>query len=281
MAYFAGQQIDPDMIFGKVARQFLPQILPGMIGLFLASVLASVMSSCDAFMISSSGLFTENAYKKLIPHKSQNHYLTVARLVSFLVVIGGVGFAYWLPGVIKGLEIFWKVPSMMGIAFWLGLFWRSMTGAGAWASTIAGFGAWFLTTRSFFISFLSNLPVADSWRFVIERSWGMEMYLPWQMVFYLVIGSVVGIVVSLFTNKVEQEKLENYYALLRTPVKLGEKVLEPCTLPEGAIVPPRNVLFPNTNLEISKPSKNATIGFLVGWVLVAGIILVVVLISRG
>ena len=281
VAYFAGQQFDPDLIFGKVARQFLPQILPGMIGLFLASVLASVMSSCDAFMISSSGLFTANAYKKLIPHKSQNHYLTVARLVSLMVVLGGVAFAYWLPGVIKGLEIFWKVPSMMGIAFWLGLFWRRMTSAGAWASTIAGFSAWFLTTRSFFISFLENLPFADSWRLVIERSWGIEMYLPWQMVFYLVIGTVVGIVVSLFTKMVKQEKLENYYALLRTPVKGGEKVLDPCTLPEGAVVPPRNVLFPNMNLEISKPSRNGILGFVVGWMFVVGIILMVVLISRG
>jgi len=191
-----------------------------------------------------------------------------------------VGFAYWLPGVIKGLEIFWKVPSMMGIAFWLGLFWRSMTSAGAWASTIAGFSAWFLTTRSFFISFLKDLPVVDSWRLVIQRSWGIEMYLPWQMVFYLIIGVLAGIAVSLFSKKVEKEKLENYYALLRTPVKLGEKVSEPCTLPEGSIVPQRNVLFPNSNLEISKPSRNGILGFVAGWVFVIGIILVVVLISR-
>ncbi len=281
VAYFADQSFNPDLVFGKVARDFLPQIMPGMIGLFLASVLASVMSSCDVFMIASSGLFTENAYKKLIPNKTQNHYLLIARIVSFLVVLGGVIFAYWLPGVIKGLEIFWKVPSMMGIAFWLGFFWRRATSAGALASTLAAFGVWFLTEQSFFVAFLNNLPYAESLRFVIERSWGVEIYLPWQMIFYLVIGVVVGIVVSLFTKKVDQEKLENYYSLLRTPVKIGEKVLEPCTLPEGTVVPPRRAFMPKSSLEIPRPVLNDVLGFLVGWIFVVTIILVVFMISKG
>ncbi len=239
------------------------------------------MSSCDVFMIASSGLFTENAYKKLIPNKTQNHYLLIARIVSFLVVLGGVIFAYWLPGVIKGLEIFWKVPSMMGIAFWLGFFWRRATSAGALASTLAAFGVWFLTEQSFFVAFLNNLPYAESLRFVIERSWGVEIYLPWQMIFYLVIGVVVGIVVSLFTKKVDQEKLENYYSLLRTPVKIGEKVLEPCTLPEGTVVPPRRAFMPKSSLEIPRPVLNDVLGFLVGWIFVVTIILVVFMISKG
>ena len=38
------------------------------------------------------------------------------------------------PGVVKGLEIFWMICPMMGITFWLGLFWRRTTVAGAWAS---------------------------------------------------------------------------------------------------------------------------------------------------
>ena len=36
-----------------------------------------------------------------------------------VVVACGVVFAFWLPGVVAGLEIFWKIAPMMGISFWL------------------------------------------------------------------------------------------------------------------------------------------------------------------
>jgi len=279
VVFFAGRNIEPDKVFGAVAGHFLPRILPGILGVFLAAILASVMSSCDAFMISSSALFTENVYKHLIPARKKEHYITVGRIASVLVVAGGVGFAYWLPGVVAGLEIFWKITSMMGIAFWLGLFWRRTTPAGAWAATVTAFGLWWLTTQSFFISFMGNFPAAESLRFVIEKNTGPEIYLPWQMLFYLAAGTLAGIIVSLFTKSVDPEKLDNFYALIRTPVRLGEKVPEPCTLPEGAVVPEKRNIFPNTNLEIMVPSRISVIGFLAGWACVAVIIYIVYLIA--
>ena len=130
--------------------------------------------------------------------------------MSFLIVVGGVAFAFWLPGVIKGLEIFWMVPSMMGLAFWLGFFWRRTTVVGAWASTLTSLAVWWLTSQRFFVSFISNLPFADSLRLVIERRWGTEMYLPWQMLCYLTAGLVVGLIVSLFTKPVDKQKLDKY-----------------------------------------------------------------------
>ena len=280
VAYFAGQTLDPDLIFGKVARIFLPGIMPGLIGVFLASILASMMSSCDAFMIASSGLFTENAYKKLVPNKSVKHYLAVARIVSLIVVAGGLLFAYWLPGVIKGLEMFWKIAPMMGIAFWLGLFWRRTTSAGAWASTVSAFLIWILTEQQFFVSLIEKLPFAESLRLVVERSWGVEIYLPWQMIAYLGVGTVTGIIVSLFTKAVDEKKLDNFYALVRTPVAAGEKVLEPCTIPENSPVPPKNLLFNFGGLEINRPSRNDIVGFLVGCIFVVAIILSVYMIAK-
>ena len=279
VVYFAGKDIEPDKVFGVVAGHFLPRILPGILGVFLAAILASVMSSCDAFMISSSALFTENVYKPLLPNKANKHYITVGRITSVVVVAGGVGFAYWLPGVVAGLEIFWKIASMIGIAFWLGLFWRRTTSAGAWAATLTAFGIWWLTSQSFFISFMGNFPAAESLRFVIEKSTGPEIFLPWQMVFYLAAGTLAGIIVSLFTRLVDSEKLDNFYALIRTPIKPGEKVTAPCTLPAGAIVPKKRNIFPNTSLEIMVPSRVSIIGFLVGWACVAVIIYTVYLIA--
>jgi Na+/proline symporter len=101
-------------------------------------------------MIASSALFTENVYKQLRPNCTAEHYLVVGRLTSLAVVAGGVFFAFWLTGVVEGLEIFWKISPMMGIAFWLGLFWRRATTAGAVAGV--GRGRWCSPLRGHFLS---------------------------------------------------------------------------------------------------------------------------------
>jgi Na+/proline symporter len=280
IVYFAGQEIQPDKVFGAVAGQFLPKIMPGVLGIFIAAVLASVMSSCDAFMISSSALVTEDIYRRIRPNKTQHHYITIGRISSVVVVVGGVYFAYWLPGVVQGLEIFWKITPMMGVAFWLGLFWRRTTVTGAWAATLTAFAVWWLTTQSFFIDFVDGIEQAQSLRFVMEKNGVPEIYLPWQMVFYLVGGTAAGIIVSILTKPVPKEKLDNFYALIRTPIGPDEKITESCTLPDGAIVPEKRVLFPNTNLEIMIPSMTSVVGFIVGWGFVAAIIALVYLITK-
>jgi Na+/proline symporter len=277
------ESIDPDSVFGKVAGDFLPRILPGMLGIFLAALLASVMSSCDAFMISSSALFTENIYRPLFPHKKKGHYLTVGRIASVIVVAGGVVFAFWLPGVVKGLEIFWMVSAMMGLAFWMGLFWRRTTVAGAWATTLISFAVLLFTSKiafgqyvlwDFNAHFAAYLP-----EFMLSNEG--ELQLPWKMILYLGTGLISGIVVSFLTRPVAKEKLENFYALIRTPITPGEQVDKPCTLPAGAVVPERRNVFPNTSLEIAIPSRTSVIGFLIGWVCVAVIVCAVYLIARA
>jgi Na+/proline symporter len=239
-----------------------------------------VMSSCDAFMIASAGLFTENIYRPLSPGHPQGHYVTVGRIASVVVVSGGVAFAYGLRGVVEGLEIFWKISAMMGLAFWLGLFWRRMTVAGAWATTLLGFAVMLFTSE---IAFGDNMLWDFNARFAAHLPefmlWDGKLYLPWQMILYLGAGLMSGIVVSLLTRPVVEEKLENFYALIRTPVTPGEQVDEPCTLPAGAVVPEKRNFFPNTNLEIAIPSRMSVLGFLVGWACVGTIVAVVYIIA--
>ncbi len=540
IVYFADKGIDPDKVFGAVAGDFLPKILPGILGLFIAALLASVMSTCDAFMISSSALFTENVYKRANPNESRKHYVLVGRITSVVMVAGGVGFAYVLPGVVKGLEIFWKVTPMMGIVFWLGLFWRRANVSGAWASVLAAAGIWLFTSLSPGVYLTSKAPLAEEAGFVFlkerndsalivdcevrdtavlaekikrgeepvsayikstlsestqsylqeykdgeqlseeverclitdlnriieeselageeqeeiagleelnlqkaevfyrpERFSGVELserakeliskrptgegmmrlnrrlleeaypehllrhylfsavdiekpfalveklenggnkvceylwgrfdessrrflagagvteseavgellaselnkiangeniykeaifgeigflkgstvkaakvaetaeqflkantylieesfpwcisknrkpvvHLPWQMVFYLVGGFGMGIIVSLLTSPVGKDKLDNFYALLRTPVRSGEQVEMPCTLPAGAVAGEKRNLLPFKSLEIPVPTLTGMMGFLAGWLFVACIILVVCLIA--
>jgi Na+/proline symporter len=281
-ALFASDPGDmhPDLIYGTVAREYLPSLLPGLLGVFLAATLASVMSSCDAFMIASAGLFTENIYRPLFPGRDDRHYLRVVRSASFIVVAGGLLFAYRVSGVIDALEIFWKIPVMIGIAFWLGLFWRRTTTAGAWASTLAALIAWWLSTHAWFVAWVGTLPAAGSLGFVYEAGRGPQIYLPWQMTFYIVAGLLGGIVVSLLTPRPDAGRLDRFYALARTPVTPGETIPAPCQLPDGEKVPPRRSLIRHPDFEVPVPSLLSIGGFLLGWVIALSIIYMFIVIAR-
>jgi Na+/proline symporter len=263
-----------------MARAFLPGVFPGLLGLFLASLLAAVMSSCDSFMIAASGLFTQNLYLPWRPGRSAGHYVGVGRLMGLVVVAGGLVFAFWVSDVIKGVEIWFQINPMMGIAFWLGLLWRRMTVAGAWTSTLAGFGTWWLTTRDFFVDWAARLPFAESLRFVWVEDGSAAIYKPWEILAYMVVATSLGILVSLLTRPVTKEKLDRYYALTRTPIQKGEVIETPCTLPPGVEPAAREMLLTAGGLEIPKPSRNSVLGFLGGCVAVVALIGGFVLLMR-
>jgi len=224
-------QLDPDAlkttadgIYGEVAHTFLPRLMPGLLGLFLAALLAGVMSSCDSFMISSAALFTENIYKPLRTGLSDRHYIWVGRYVSVHVVAGGVAFAFWVPNIVKALEIWFMIAPMMGLVFWIGLFWRRMTVAGAWATTVTGFLAWWVTTQPWFIRMLAVFPVAEPLQLVWTEGGTETVYLPWQILFYGTVASLAGVLVSLITKPVDAEKLNLFYRLSRTPIHPDEQI---------------------------------------------------------
>jgi Na+/proline symporter len=263
------QLADADLAYGKMARDLLGGIAPGLIGLFIASMLASVMSTCDSLMVIASALFTENLYKKFfVAGKDDKHYTLVGRIASALVVILGIFVAFNLESVVKGLEFYWMVSALMGIAFWVGLFWRRATAAGAWAATLVSLGTFLLT---------STKPLGIPWDFNAHFAeklpafmlWEGKLYLPWQMIIYLSAGFVVLVVVSLFTKKAPTENLDRFYACLRTPVGPDEPETEPFTLPAGVQPAQRNVLIRHPDFEIPRPTLIGVGGFLVAWLGVA------------
>ncbi len=258
---------DVDLVYGQMARDLLPGIAPGLIGLFIASMLASVMSTCDSLMVVASALFTENIYRKfLVLGKSDKHYTLIGRTVSVLIVVCGILFAFSLESVVKGLETFWMVSAMMGIAFWVGLFWRRATVAAAWAATATSFGLLLFTSRIAFGDYvLWDFNAHLAGKLPAFMVWQGELSLPWQMILYLSAGFVVLVVVSLFTRRVSTKRLDRLYACLRTPIGADEPETEPFTLPPGAEPAPRNVLIDHPDLEIPKPSIIGLIGFLAAW----------------
>ena len=255
------ESIQPDSVYGDMARQFLPV---GLLGVFIASLLAAIMSSCDSFMIAASGLFTENLYRQAVKAQSPAHYLMVGRLASFLIVGLGMAFAFYLPGVIAGLKIWLKIAPMMGVAFWLGLIWRRMTVAGAWASALGGFGTWWLTAQPSFVAWVAKLPLAASLKLTVTNSQGTSIYEPWGILAYLCVATILGITLSLLTRSVPKQKLDLFYRLTRTPVSEGEVLEAPCQIPAGVETPERSMWLQRGGFEIPQPSTVTLAGFFVG-----------------
>ena len=267
---YMGSDIEPDQIYGLMARDLLPQIMPGLIGLFIASLLAGVMSTCDVLMVTSAALFTENIYKSYVaPNMPDKHYIFVGRAASVIVVLLGIFFAFTLESVVSGLEIFWKVSSMMAVAFWGGLFWRGATAAGAWAGTLAAFATLLFTSELQ----LFGWSIWDFNRSVAPLLPEMmifegKLYLPWQMIFYTIAGMATLVIVSIYTAREEQSKLDKFYECIRTPIQEDEPETVPFTLPSGVEPAPRNVLLKHPDFEIPVPSALTVLGFLGTWVLV-------------
>ncbi len=268
---YAGQNIDVDHVYGLMAHTLLPKIAPGLVGLFIASMLAAVMSSCDAFMVSSSALFTENIYRSfLVKNKPDKHYTIVGRIVAGIVVVAGVSFAFSLDSVVQGLEIFWKVSAMMAIPFWLGLFWRRASSKAAWISTLLSFAVLLFTSRiELFGNILWDFNATLAGKLPAFMLFDGKLYMPWQMIMYISAGFITAIVVSLVTKPVEKKKLDRFYECLRTPIAPGEPETVPFTLPDGVVPAPRRPWIEHPDFEISRPKFVDIIGFIAGWVAVA------------
>ncbi len=262
--------LTPDHLYGDVARAFLPGVMPGLLGVFLACLLASIMSSCDAIMISSAALFTENIYRPILPSRAESHYITVGRLASLAVVVSGVAFAFWFKDdVVQALSFWFKISPTIGIAFWIGLLWRGATPLGAWGGAIAAIAGWFLATRPAFAKWLGERGLADALNLASQNSAGTwQLHEPWVIAVYMASGVLACVIVSLVTPRTPQERLQRFYDLTRTPIRDGEVVVTPCTLPEGVEPTPRRMLLTAGGLEIPTPSTTSVVGFLCGWLMV-------------
>ena len=291
LASFANQ------VFGRAAHDILPTIAPGLVGLLMASLLAAVMSTCDAQMVVGSGLLTENIYKKFFYRSgSRGHYLWAGRLISLVIVGCALLMLTQFDNVIQVLTRYVQpIPTFMGLAFWFGITWRGYTPTAVWASTIATALAWYLTQQHKPFEVIANWGESELLVRNIDylpgmmRTWTQEHIpmlmvedasgnatsktsLPWQISLYLSAGALSGIIVSVMTKRTSPKKLDHFFRLLRTPVRSGEEVDTPCTLPEDHLPTETGKLIPHPDVELPSPSYIGIVGFVGAWVLVGAII---------
>lgn len=254
-----------DQLFGRAAYDILPTIAPGLVGLLLASLLAAIMSTSDAQMVVSSGLFTENIYKRFfVRNKSQKHYLWVGRISGLIIVMLALILQAGFTDVIDALKVIIKTPAAIGISLWFGIVWRGWTPLAVWGSTFTTAGTWY---------YVSHYPETF-------KKLGLEVMLnesqtkvldSWQMCLFMAAGAISGLLISLITPRVKKDKLDHFFRLIHTPVRDGEHIETPCTLPEDPL-PQMPKLFNSEDIELPKPTLLGMGGFVVAWILVGLIV---------
>lgn len=258
-----------DQLFGRAAYDILPGIAPGLIGLLMASLLAAVMSTSDAQMVVSSGLFTENIYRlHLIRGRSERHYVWVGRIAGLLIVAAALVLQATFTDVIDAMKAIIKTPAAIGISMWIGIFWRRWNTPAVWIATSASTITWIAVAWRAEVIF-HTVPEFMHGMFLTSGD-TIVMTDAWQSLSYLSAGLVAGVITSLLTRPQPEEQLDEFYTLLRTPITPGEEVNAPCTVPPDVTI--REPVIEIGQFQFPRPTRIGVIGFVVAWILVLAIV---------
>ena len=181
----------PDLADAELATPMvIMELLPaGLAGIVIAAYIAAVMSTADSALIGPVAIFTNDIYRKFLrPGASEQQLVNVARLLTLVLGVLGIGLAYLVPNVLD-LVLYAYTFGAAGLFFpMLGLlFWRRTTARGAFWSMLAGGSA------------------AIAWTASGEPYGFAASYAGW------LVGLPTLVVVSLFTDHSPEENTAIFY----------------------------------------------------------------------
>ncbi|HYM20314.1 MAG TPA: sodium:solute symporter family protein [Candidatus Kapabacteria bacterium] len=124
LALYGGTLSDATFIWGTMTNDLLGV---GFVGLMIASVLAANMSSKAGSSLEWSAAFTKNILLPLRPGTSEKTQLLAGRIVIFLVLLGGIAFAYVVDDIFVVFKYVLAIGTVIGPSLWLVYFWRRLT----------------------------------------------------------------------------------------------------------------------------------------------------------
>jgi Na+/proline symporter len=229
--YASSPLVDREHAFPATVRDLLPH---GVVGLFIACIIAAAQSTLSACMVASSGLFVNNCYRPYLRKgASERHYLAASRVVSAVVILGAIVVALASKSIITLFIFSMKIPPLFGIAWWFGVTWRKANNKGMWASFFACAAAIVLTW-----------PLEKPFKMPWPGDWGITQFLKsinfvkpiagdafiwreeWHFCAFLGLGILAMILVSLLTKGKSEKELDDFYALLNTPVGEEDKLIQ-------------------------------------------------------
>jgi Na+/proline symporter len=244
--------IHPDAAFGDSIRMLLSPLLQGVM---LACVLATAMSSGDAFQITIAGLFSENIYRTYIkPDADDKHMVRVTRIAGIGVVLIALAIAILVrESVVKAILDYFNILALVGISTAMGILWRRMNMTGMFYSTI------------------SAVVVFAGTRYVGDLSRAATIGLP------ILAGVVAGIVGSLLSRPPERERIERFLTKIYVPIGQEAKL----DLPLDEAVPADRRWLTAGGLFVPKPTRQTWLGFLITMGICVACVVVMLALLKG
>jgi len=192
----------PDQAFPTLVATLLPA---GVKGIVVGGLVAALMSSLASLFNSSATLFTVDFYKKFRPQSSERHLVFVGRIATATVVILGI---VWIPVMFLIADYLYKYLQMVqgliapaiGAVFILGVFSKRTTAAGGLWGLVIGFILGMF--RLVLVIFQKYLAEGGLLLRIAEINWLHYT------IFLFFLSLAISVVVSLFTKKPSEEKIQ-------------------------------------------------------------------------
>ncbi|WP_442505124.1 sodium/proline symporter [Novipirellula sp. SH528] len=139
---------------GSGGQQVLPMLVASSVpdwvaGLYIAIVLAAIMSTVDSLLVLASSAFVRDYFQKVRhPEMSDEQLLGRSRIVTFALAAAALCIAFCVAALVPGRTVFWfAIFGWSGISatfcptMILSLFWSRLTARGALAAMLAGFAS--------------------------------------------------------------------------------------------------------------------------------------------
>jgi Na+/proline symporter len=251
---------DPEMAFGYACNVLL---MPGLVGLMLAAIVASNMSSCSNFMVNTGALFTQNFYKKYVnPSAEDIKLLWVGRYSGLGLSILAVLFALSIKNVLHAFLFVETMAAFMGIIFLGGIIWKRANRYGAGAAVAVSFMVYYISN----IILNGDIKLVYNWE---PGPFGLSM-LTGFFVFWLV---------SILTKPENPAKMDHFFDNMRrksdasSPDEDGNKPLASKTGDDLLLLDLPGWLKKERRMNFFSRYREDLVGFLLSWVVVGVLIL--------
>ena len=258
-----------DRLFGRVFRDVLGRIIPGLTGVAVAMVIAAAVSHCGTQMVVASGLFATHLHRRYLSPDEEENSLTAARICGPVLVLAALVLQMSFNSVGDVLRLFIKTPAIIGISMWMGLIWTRWNTASVWAATLTGTAVGVIC--GYFPEQIRVTFPGLAEQMFEQTSMGSVMLDSWKLLVILASSLTSGFFITLLTDLPQDEQLEFFYRLIRTPVSENEQDVDITNFQpsdEDELAPCISFL----GFQLPGPTRGGTIGFIIACLLVVAMI---------
>ncbi len=211
-ALSARMSADPELAWGITMKQILPF---GFLGLLIASFFAAAMSSADTFATTSSAMFVDFLYRRVLaPKKPLKHYLTSARVWSAVSILLAALSTMFVTSISQYIKLTFNLLCFLGIPIYFAVIWRRSNRLGMWLSFLFGIASYLVVI----ITVMARQDIG----FVEAIKPSFEPAVFWSTGLALV-GMFAG---SLLGRPEDEDRVNRFHVILNTPVGDEQRLVD-------------------------------------------------------